>query len=146
MREPDFAHTAGTNFFAELIAVGDQLPTPQWWQSQLASLGMIFPCRPDEKPGELGMDPRGPAASVSTDQRGISLRIRARRGLEPGRQRPRFNNDFILSTEQRPSGGGTTLGGSCRDVSQNYSEGGIPGQCRPGIHVRESGTSIGRGP
>jgi hypothetical protein len=38
---------------------------PQWWQSQLSSLGMIFPCRPDEKPGELGMDPRGPAASVS---------------------------------------------------------------------------------
>jgi hypothetical protein len=57
MREPDFAHTAGTNFFAELIAVGDRLPMPQWWQSQLSSLGMIFPCRPDEKPGELGMDP-----------------------------------------------------------------------------------------
>jgi hypothetical protein len=38
MREPDFAHTAGTNFFAELIAVGDQLSTPQWRQCQLPFL------------------------------------------------------------------------------------------------------------
>jgi hypothetical protein len=52
MREPNLAHTAGTDFFAKLIAVGDDLSMPQWWQSQLSSLGMIFPCRPDEKPGE----------------------------------------------------------------------------------------------
>jgi hypothetical protein len=38
MREPNFAHTAGTNLFAKLIAVGDQLPTPQWWQCQLRFL------------------------------------------------------------------------------------------------------------
>ena len=35
MREPNFAHTARTNFFAKLIALGDELRTPQWWQCQL---------------------------------------------------------------------------------------------------------------
>jgi hypothetical protein len=42
MRQPYFAHTAMPKFFAKLIAVGDDLSAPQWWQSQLCPFRRPF--------------------------------------------------------------------------------------------------------